>query len=180
LLQSFWTELRNEIDRATDKTALYDWNGIKVIDTPGLFTDRADHDEITYEAIAKADLLVFCLTYMLFDTLTVENFKKLAYDKGYRWKMMLVINEMSAAGGEEDQKIASYRHSLAEALKPYALDEFPLCFIDAKDSCDGVDEDDDFLTEISRFETFITALNHFVERRAALASLEDVLKVSGG
>jgi predicted GTPase len=54
-----------DADIATDKTAPYDWNGIRVIDTPGLFTDRADHDEITYEAIAKADLLVFCLTYML-------------------------------------------------------------------------------------------------------------------
>lgn len=170
-------DIHIDADIATDKTAPYDWNGIRVIDTPGLFTDRADHDEITYEAIAKADLLVFCLTYMLFDTLTVENFKKLAYDKGYRWKMMLVINKMSAAAGEEDQKIASYRHSLAEALKPYALDEFPLCFIDAKDSCDGVDEDDDFLTEISRFDTLITELNHFVEGRAALARLDTPVRI---
>jgi hypothetical protein len=68
-------DIHIDADIATDKTAPYDWNGIRVIDTPGLFTDRHDHDEITYEAIAKADLLVFCLTYMLFDTLTVETSK---------------------------------------------------------------------------------------------------------
>lgn len=166
-----------DTDIATGSTTPYDWNGIKIIDTPGLFTDRTDHDDITYEAIAKADLLVFCLTHMLFDTLTVENFKKLAYDKGYRWKIMLVINKMSAAAGEEDQKIASYRHSLTEALKPYTLIEFPISFIDAKDYCDGIDDDDDFLTEISRFDTFIAELNHFVERRASLTRLDTPVRI---
>lgn len=170
-------DIHIDADIATDKTAPYDWNGIGAIDTPGLFTDRQDHDEMSYEAIAKADLLVFCLTHMLFDSFTVENFKKLAYDKGYRWKMMLVINKMSAAAGEDDLKIASYRHSLAEALNPYQINEFPICFIDAKDYCDGVDEDDDFLTEVSRFDTFITELNRFVERRASLTSLDTPVRI---
>jgi small GTP-binding protein len=114
-------DIHIDADIATDKTASYDWNGIKLIDTPGLFTDRKDHDEITYEAINKSDLLVFSLTYMLFDSLTAENFKKLAYEKGYRWKMMLVINKMSDEAGEETQKIVNYRSSLAEALKPYNI-----------------------------------------------------------
>lgn len=52
-------DIRIDSDIATDKTASYDWNGIKLVDTPGLFTDRKDHDAITYEVINKADLLVF-------------------------------------------------------------------------------------------------------------------------
>jgi len=67
-------DIRIDSDVATDKTSSYDWNGIKIIDTPGLFADREDHDDITYNAIARADLLVFCLTYMLFDSITVANF----------------------------------------------------------------------------------------------------------
>jgi hypothetical protein len=166
-------DIHIDADIATDTTASYDWNGIKLIDTPGLFTDRPKHDEITYEAIDKADLLVFCLTYMLFDSVTVKNFKELAYDKGYRWKMMLVINKMSDEAGEEEQKIANYRHSLADALHPYSLDEFPLCFIDAKDYYEGSDEDDEFLLEVSRFPTFIDALNNFVKHRGYLAKKFD-------
>jgi len=173
-------DIKIDADIATDRTTSYAWNGIKLIDTPGLFTDREDHDEITYEAIEKADLLVFCLTYMLFDSVTVENFKKLAYDKGYRWKMMLVINKMSDEAGEEEKKIASYRQSLAEALKPYRLDEFPVCFIDAKDYCQGIDEADDFLLEISRFPTFINALNKFVYSRAALAPFDTPVRIALG
>ncbi|HEY9297865.1 MAG TPA: GTPase [Phormidium sp.] len=171
-------DIRIDADIATDKTTNYDWNGIKLIDTPGLFTDRQDHDEITYDAINKSDLLVFCLTYMLFDSLTAENFKKLAYEKGYRWKMMLVINKMSDEAGEEEQKISNYRQSLADALKPYSLDEFPICFIDAKDYCEGIDNQDDFLTEISRFPTFIEALNQFVERRGSLARFDTPVRIA--
>lgn len=170
-------DIHIDADIATGTTTPYDWNGIKIIDTPGLFTDRTDHDDITYEAISKADLLVFCLTHMLFDTHTVENFKKLAYDKGYRWKIMLVINKMSAAAGEESQKITSYRHSLSEALKPYKIDEFPTSFLDAKDYCEGVDEDDGFLMDISRFDTFISEINQFVERRASLTSLDTPVRI---
>jgi uncharacterized tellurite resistance protein B-like protein len=108
----------------------------------------------------------------------VENFKKLAYEKGYRWKMMLVINKMSDEAGEEAQKIANYRKSLAEAIKPHNLDEFPVCFIDAKDYCEGVDEDEEFLIEISRFQTFIDALNNFVEKRAALARFDTPVRIA--
>jgi hypothetical protein len=115
---------------------------------------------------------------MLFDSITVENFKKLAYEKGYRWKMMLVVNKMSDEAGEEDQKIANYKHSLAEALKPQSLDEFPVCFIDAKDYCEGSDEEDDCLKEISRFQTFIEALNQFVEKRGALAKLDTPVRIA--
>ncbi|GAB4530653.1 MAG: 50S ribosome-binding GTPase [Pleurocapsa sp.] len=171
-------DIKIDADIATDKTASYNWNDIKIIDTPGLFTDRADHDAITYEAIDKADLLVFSLTYMLFDSITVENFKKLAYEKGYAWKMMLVVNKMSDEAGEEDQKIINYRYSLSEALKPYSLDDFPVCFIDAKDYCYGIDDDDEFLCEISRFETFIRELNQFVERRGSLAKLDTPVRIA--
>ncbi|MEM8719907.1 MAG: GTPase [Cyanobacteria bacterium P01_G01_bin.39] len=171
-------DIKIDADIATDKTTSYSWNDIKIIDTPGLFTDREDHDAITYEAIDKADLLVFSLTYMLFDSVTVENFKKLAYEKGYAWKMMLVVNKMSDEAGEEEQKKINYRYSLSEALKPYSLDDFPVCFIDAKDYCDGIDEDDEFLSEISRFETFIRELNQFVERRGSLAKLDTPVRIA--
>lgn len=170
-------DIKIDADIATDKTTIYDWNGIKIIDTPGLFTERKDHDKITYQAIIKADLLVFCLTYMLFDSVTVENFKKLAYEKGYRWKMMLFINKMSDEAGKEEEKIANYRYSLARAVKPYRLDDFPICFVDAKDYCDGVDENDDFLLEVSRFESFIDSLNQFVQTRGSLTKFDTPIRI---
>jgi small GTP-binding protein len=171
-------DIHIDTDIATDKTTSYDWNGIQLVDTPGLFTDREDHDDIAYDAITKADLLIFCLTSMLFDSITVENFKKLAYGKSYRWKMMVVINKLSDEAGDEDQKISSYRHSLSTALKPYSFTEFPVCFIDAKDYCDGKDEDDDFLIEVSHFQTFIQELNQFTDRRGSLSQLDTPARIA--
>ena len=47
----------------TQQAHTYNWNGIEVIDTPGIHTElRPDHDEISYEAIASADMLVFVVT----------------------------------------------------------------------------------------------------------------------
>lgn len=170
-------DIHIDSDIATDKTTAYAWNGVKLIDTPGLFTDRGDHDEITYKAIDKADLLVFCLTYMLFDSITVANFKKLAYDKRYGWKMMLLVNKMSDEAGEEEQKIESYKKSLAEALYPQNLNDFPLCFIDAKDYCEGVDDSEKSLKEISRFATFTIALNNFVGCKASYSKLDTPIRI---
>ena len=165
-------------DMTTDQITRYNWQGIEVIDTPGLFTERQDHDEITYSAIAKADLLIFCLTSMLFDAITVENFKQLAYHQGYRWKMMLVINKMSEEAGDDSEKMANYRRSLGEALHPYNLDEFPLCFIDAKDYCEGIDSGDKFLRDVSRFSTFIQTLDTLVEQRGYLTRFDTPIRIA--
>jgi hypothetical protein len=117
---------------------------------------------------------------MLFDSITVDNFKKLAYELGYRWKMMLVVNKMSNGAGEEEQLITNYRKSLAAALEPYRFDEFSVCFIDAKDYCEGVDEEDEFLLEISRLQTFTDALNTFVKRRGSLAKFDTPVRIALG
>ena len=173
-------DIRIDSDVATDKTSSYYWNGIKIIDTPGLFADREDHDEITYNAIARADLLVFCLTYMLFDSITAANFKKLAYENRYQWKMMLLVNKMSDEAGENSQKIANYIESLAAALKPHNLNDFPLSFIDAKDYCEGCDTDDDLLQEISYFPEFIHTLNKFLRDKGSLAKLDTPIRIALG
>jgi len=59
----------------TDKATSYDWNGIEIVDTPGIETNmNKDHDEITARAIAKADLLIFVITNELFEVIWVQNF----------------------------------------------------------------------------------------------------------
>jgi GTP-binding protein EngB required for normal cell division len=167
-----------DADIATDTTTHYDWNGIKIIDTPGLYTDRTEHDKITYDAIEKADLLVFCLTSNLFDNITADNFKKLAYEQEYSGKMMLVINKMSQASGDEQELITNYKDSLAKGLAPYSLDAFPLLFIDAKDYCEGIDENEEFLIEISRFPEFIEQLNDFIKQRQIMARLDTPVRIA--
>ena len=71
-----------DADITTQEVHTYNWQGIEVIDTPGIHTQlRPDHDEISYEAIASADMLVFVITNELFDSYIADHFRKLAIDK---------------------------------------------------------------------------------------------------
>ena len=66
----------------TQETHSYNWDGIEIVDTPGIHTQlRPDHDQISYEAIASADMLVFVITNELFDSYIADHFRKLAIDK---------------------------------------------------------------------------------------------------
>ena len=57
------TDIAIGADITTQQAHTYDWNGIEVVDTPGIHTQlRPDHDEISYDAIASADMLVFVVT----------------------------------------------------------------------------------------------------------------------
>lgn len=91
--------------------------------------------------------------------------------------MMLVINKMSSEAGREDEKIRSYKESIAYALQPHDPREFPICFIDARDYLDGIDENDEELKKLSRFGTFIEMLNDFVQRKGALARLDTPIRI---
>lgn len=70
-----------------------DWNGIEVVDTPGIHTQkRPDHDAITYDAMSKADLIVFVCTAEGFSEGLGKHFRKLLIEKGKGNEMMLVFN----------------------------------------------------------------------------------------
>ena len=171
-------DLKISADIATDQTGEYLWKGIKVIDTPGLWTERADHDAMTLDAISRADLLVYCLTYSLFDTTTLSYFKKLAFELNFQTKMMLVVNKMSAESGEDEEKIKSYISSLKDSLIPYELERFPIYFCDALDYIEGTDANDAELIELSRFDTLVSGLNDFVDSKGALARLETPIRIA--
>ena len=89
------TDIAIGADITTQQAHTYDWNGIEVVDTPGIHTQlRPDHDEISYDAIASADMLVFVVTNELFDSYMAAHFRKLAIDKDKANEMILVVNKM--------------------------------------------------------------------------------------
>lgn len=170
-------DIEIDADIATSTVRPYDWNGVHIVDTPGLYTERKDHDDLTYEAIRQADLLVYCITYMLFDDVTLTNFRKLAFTDGFRSKMMLVVNKMASEAGEWDALVANYKHSLDAALQPQGLDGFRVVFVDARDFLEGVEDDDGTLVEASRFDSLVRELNLFASDRGVLGRLDTPCRI---
>lgn len=170
--------IKIDADIATDHTDDYKWNDIILTDTPGLYTDRPDHDQITNDKIKESDLLIYCLTSDLFDNIILENFRKLAFNDGYKNKMMIVINKMSMESGKYIDLVNNYKISLRKSLSPYNFDEFMSSFIDAADYIEGVNENENSLIEISHFNDFLKNLNSFVSSKGIIGKLDTPFRIA--
>ena len=165
----------------TQETHTYNWNGLEVVDTPGIHTQlRPDHDEISYEAITSADMLVFVITNELFDDHIAKHFRSLAIDKDKAGEMLLVVNKMertSLGNVSEQQEII--REDLRKVLDPYTPEQMYLSFVDAESFLASVDVDDKELSvelkQRSGYEDFINTLNAFVHSKSIGSRLTTTL-----
>ena len=163
----------------TQKTHEYDWNGLKVVDTPGIHTElNADHDKISYAEIAAADMLVFVITNELFDSHLAEHFRKLAIDKDKGKEMILVVNKMErTANGNTQYQQNIIKKDLEKVLSPFTTEELNLCFLDAESYFESLEERDldskmaDILLERSGYSNFIETLNHFISEKKLTSKL---------
>ena len=142
-----------------------------MLDTPGVHTTPyPDHDALTYEAIARADLLVFVVTNELFDSLLGEHFRSLAVDRGKGHEMMLVVNKMqrSAAGNTRDAQDVIIE-DLRKVLTPHTPEQMRISFTDAECALESLQEDDleirGELWSDSGFGGFMDQLREFVRSK---------------
>lgn len=172
-------------DITTQQAHTYDWNGIEVVDTPGIHTQlRPDHDEISYDAIASADMLVFVVTNELFDSYMADHFRKLAIDKDKAGEMILVVNKMDrTAEGNTREQQNIIREDLKKVLEPYTPEQLNLSFLDAESYLESVEEraeDPELADELvarSGYAQFIDTLNRFVEAKSIPSKLTTELYV---
>lgn len=163
----------------TQHTHSYDWNGIEVVDTPGIDTTlRPDHDEIAYDAIAKADVLVYVVTQELFDDFIGKDFRKLLLEKDKAGEMILVVNKMEDIGNTpENQQIK--KDDLLKVTEPYTPEQLRTVFIDAESYLDSLDEEDKEVAEElrlrSNYDGLVDTLNKFVNDKGMSAKLTTVL-----
>lgn len=179
------TDIAIGADITTQQAHTYDWNSIEVVDTPGIHTQlRPDHDEISYDAIASADMLVFVVTNELFDSYMAAHFRKLAIDKDKAGEMILVVNKMDrTAEGNTGEQQKIIREDLIKVLEPYTPEQLNLSFLDAESYLESVEEraeDPELADELaarSGYAQFIETLNRFVEEKSIPSKLTTELYV---
>ncbi|MBQ7628819.1 MAG: GTPase domain-containing protein [Selenomonadaceae bacterium] len=91
----------------------YEWHGLEIIDTPGIHTElRPDHDEITYDQINHAALLIFVITNEGFSDRMGKHFFNLAVEQKRLKNMVLVVNKMDRTqlGNVPEQQQVIVRH----------------------------------------------------------------------
>ncbi|MFZ2584949.1 MAG: LeoA/HP0731 family dynamin-like GTPase [Enterococcus aquimarinus] len=163
----------------TQETHSYNWNGIEVIDTPGIHTTlRPDHDEISYEAIANADMLVYVVTQELFDDFIGQNFRRLLLEKDKAGEMILIVNKMADIGNTIENQETKL-NDLKKVTIPYTPAQLRTVFVDAESYLDSLSELDielaEELRERSNFDTLVATLNVFVRDKAISSRMTTVL-----
>jgi small GTP-binding protein len=163
--------IRIDADVCTDTVTAYEWEGVRLLDTPGIHAGYPDHDELTYREMDRADLLVFVITNELFDDVIGPHFRELVFERDKSREILLVVNKMDQDPGTPDVK----RPDLEKVTKPLTVDDFGTVFIDALSYLNAQRESDaqdrQELVEISGFGSFVAALNKFVQDRGLLGRL---------
>jgi GTPase SAR1 family protein len=124
------SSIRISAEICTDEVTGYEWEDVLLLDTPGIYAGRTDHDSITLDYISKSDLIVFVLPNELFNPQGAAFFKKVAVEMQRAGQMILVVNKMSRETGSPDDLLKT----IAQVTHPHIPKAFNPCFIDA-DSC---------------------------------------------
>lgn len=163
--------VRISAEICTDEVSEYSWKDVLVVDTPGIYAGRTDHDSLTLEKISRSDLLVFVVPNELFNPQGGDFFKKVANDMQRVGQMVLVINKMSRETGEPETLLSS----VLQVIEPYHYNDFNTCFIDADSYLQARSETDEeektFLVGESNFDEFLNALQKLIERNELSAKL---------
>ena len=159
----------------TEQTSHYQWNGVVIIDTPGIHTSiRPDHDAIAYDAIAGADLLVFVITNELFDDHIAGYYRKLTVDRDKGHETILVVNKM---GRHADGNTAESRGVITEDLRvplaPFTPESLKITFTDAAYALEVREETDpefqEMLEKQGNLSGLVANINAFVEEKGLTA-----------
>ena len=159
----------------TAETRTLDWNGVQVVDTPGIHTSlRPDHDTISYEAISQADLLVFVITNELFDSHLGDHFRKLAIDREKGHETILVVNKMDrTADGNTPGTQETITDALREPLAPFTPEDLSITFTAAQSALEADREEDDeiagMLREDGNIENLVLNLNNLISKKGLTA-----------
>ena len=169
----------------TAEATSYRWNGVLITDTPGIATGiREEHDKISQEAITDSDMLIFTITYNLFDNTMAKEFTKLAFDQCKYDSMILVVNKMGSANkGNTQEQQNIIKDAIREILAKYdkTPEDFYICFTDANDYLEALNEDDmEYKKELmksSGYEAFTEILGRFIAEKGILSKITRPLHV---
>lgn len=161
----------------TQDSTTYEWNGLEIIDTPGIETElRPDHDEITYEQINHAALLIFVITNEGFSQRMGDHFRTLAIDQKRAANMVLVVNKMdrTALGNVPEQQQVIYE-DLKKVTTPHDPKDLYVSFVDTASYFKAMQETDERRKnrrlERSGHDIFVANLNRFVAQKGVFQKI---------
>jgi len=155
----------------TDQTNEYNWKNTLLIDTPGIYAGREEHDKITLDKISKSDLLIFVITNELFNPQSGIFFRKIINDMQRIGQIILIVNKMSREAGIKEKLI----ESITKVTEPFLINDFHTCFIDADYYLKAINESDEkesfYLKNKSNFLDLFKSLDILIKKNSLNSKL---------
>ncbi|WP_044561776.1 GTPase [Azospirillum sp. B4] len=172
------TEIKIDADVCTAETCEYPWQGIMLVDTPGIqaHEDDTDHDRIAREATVGADLVLFVITNELFNPRLARHLRFIL-DKGgldLAKKTALILNKVDRESNPEE----TLRSEIQKVLGPHQ--DVPIYFCSAskylQTGMTSAEIKERFVRQ-SRIPELTEGINRFVDDAGTLGRLTAPLQI---
>lgn len=165
-------------DVTTQNISSYQWNGVTLVDTPGIQaqTSETDHDQIARDATIDADLILFVLTNELFNDRLASYFQFVAAEDGLALakKMLVVVNKMDRESNPDEVIISEVEHAITPHKPAIALGAVNYYLKAQAASTDALKQR---LIERSRVRELTDQINAFIDEQGALGRLTRPLQL---
>ena len=156
-------------DVATTRISEYKWNGLSLVDTPGIQAEDVDtdHDLIAREATVGADLVLFVISNELFNQRLANHLSFIISNNGlglYK-KTFIIVNKIDRETNSDEVLIKE----IVNVLGTYQ--EIPIYFCSASKYLQAIQNSSVEMKERferqSRFHELIKRINYFVDDAGA-------------
>lgn len=155
----------------TDISEEYEWGDVLLLDTPGIYSGRPEHDSITLDKLSMSDLLVFIVPNELFNPECGRFFRRVAFELKRKGQLLLIVNKMTRETGTKE----TLRNDILRVIEPGAVEDFCTTFVDAsfylKSLHEVNSEERDFLESQSNFSEFVNSLETLIVKNKLTAKL---------
>lgn len=168
-----------DADVSTTDIATYEWQGLCLLDTPGVHAESAptEHDELSRRAVVGADLVLFVVTASLFSDRLAQHFRWLvgADGLGVASKMAVVVNKMD----QETNDWNVIAEEVSATIAPH--DSVPIFLCSARSRLDARTAPEPLRAKFeqrSNWEALVAGIDKFVRERQLTARVATPLRVA--
>lgn len=171
-------DLHIDADVATTSMAEYSWNGLSLVDTPGVQAEDTDtdHDAIAREATLGADLILFVVSNELFNQRLADHLNYVIGDAGLGLskKTSIIVNKIDRETNADEMLLGEITKILG------SHQEIPVYFCSASKYKQASQEESPIKERFerqSRFLELIKGINSFVDDAGANGRLSTPISV---
>lgn len=171
-------DVKIDADVCTDTNVSFSWQGLTVMDTPGIQAEGSDtdHDRLARQATVGADLVLFVITNELFNPRLAEYLRFILDDSGLALagKTALIVNKIDRESNAEETLLGE----IQDVLGPHQ--QVPILFCSAGKFLESksvpIELRQRFVGQ-SRMAALISAIDSFVDDAGALGRLATPLQI---